>query len=354
MSTYNAVALFSGGLDSILAVKTIQAQGLTVKCLHFTSPFFGKLHKLKHWRKIYGVDVEPVDVSQAYIAMMARGPKYGFGKFLNPCVDCKILMLAKAREIMTELGAGFIISGEVIGQRPMSQRRDTLNVITRDAGARDVLVRPLCAGRLDPTKAELAGLVDREKLHAISGRGRKDQMRLAAEYGLTEIPTPAGGCKLAEQESAKRWLPLLLEGRLPAPEDFHLADLGRQLRADGLWLVVGRNEQDNDKLAALARPDDSLLKLKDFPGPTAVLRTPDGAAPPPSALAEAGAKLVAFTSKARTAAQESPGPLALLVTRAGETTVFGFDPAAPLQHALAEPAWNPGDKKRLSPIEFAE
>ncbi|MEG2139801.1 MAG: tRNA(5-methylaminomethyl-2-thiouridylate) methyltransferase, partial [Bilophila sp.] len=169
----HAVALFSGGLDSILATRLIQEQGLVVRCLHFVTPFFGKPHLIPHWEEVYGLSIEAVDVSEAYIRLLLERPEHGFGKVLNPCVDCKILMMRTAREIMARLGATFLISGEVLGQRPMSQRRDTLNVIRREGAVRDTLLRPLCAQHLDPTEPELSGLVDRSRLLSIFGRGRK-------------------------------------------------------------------------------------------------------------------------------------------------------------------------------------
>ncbi len=190
-TTPHAFALFSGGLDSILAARLIMEQGLVVRCLHFVTPFFGKPRSIPYWEKVYGLEIEAVDVGEDFVRMLRERPAHGFGKVMNPCVDCKILMMRKAREIMKERGASFIISGEVLGQRPMSQRRDTLNVIRRDAEVRDVLLRPLSAQHLDPTEAERSGLVDRSKLLGFFGRGRKDQMALAERMGLTEIPTPA-------------------------------------------------------------------------------------------------------------------------------------------------------------------
>ena len=135
-STPHAFALFSGGLDSILAARLIMEQGLVVRCLHFVTPFFGKPQLIPHWEKVYGLEVEAVDVGEAFVRLLRERPAHGFGKVMNPCVDCKILMMRKARELMKKWGASFLISGEVLGQRPMSQRRDTLNVIRRDAEVR--------------------------------------------------------------------------------------------------------------------------------------------------------------------------------------------------------------------------
>lgn len=293
---YDAVALFSGGLDSILAAKIIVAQGLRVKCLHFITPFFGKPGLLKHWSQIYGLDISGVDVSDLFVSMLHTRPPHGFGKVMNPCVDCKILMMTQARLRLEHYGASFIISGEVLGQRPMSQRRDTLNVIGRDGDVRDILLRPLCAKRLDETAPERSGLVDREKLYDIFGRGRKDQMALAAEFGLQEIPTPAGGCRLAEMENARRYWPVLQHAPVPSGAEFRLANTGRQYWSGPHWLSIGRNNTDNDYLERCAFPEDLRLRVLDFPSPLAVARqfSPWDEA----TLADAAAFVASFSPKA--------------------------------------------------------
>ena len=140
MKNYDGIALFSGGLDSILAARLVMEQGLKVKCLHFFSPFFGHPGRIAHWQKEYGLDIDPIDVSPEFVELLKRGPAHGFGSAMNPCVDCKIVMISRARELMQEYGAKFIVSGEVLGQRPMSQRRDTLNAIRANGG------RIICVG----------------------------------------------------------------------------------------------------------------------------------------------------------------------------------------------------------------
>lgn len=278
-----AVALFSGGLDSILAAKLIAEQNVSVLCLHFHSPFFGKPGAVRYWERLYNLHIRPVDIGEDFTRMLVERPRHGFGSVLNPCVDCKILMLRHAKAVMEELGACCIISGEVLGQRPMSQRRDTLNVIRRDAGVREFLLRPLSALHLDPTEAELAGVIDRGRLLKISGRGRKDQLALAERFQLKEIPTPAGGCRLAEQENARSYWPVLKHMPGPAASDFTLANTGRQYwhtpeltggdaGEPAYWLTIGRNQDDNTALMALARERDLLFKTRDFPGPIALGR----------------------------------------------------------------------------------
>lgn len=270
-----AVALFSGGLDSILAARLVQEQGVRVECLHFVSPFFGKPDKIRHWSRIYGLSIEAVDISEDYIRMMAGWPEHGYGSVLNPCVDCKIHMIRKARAIAEERGACCIISGEVLGQRPMSQRRDTLNVIARDSLVKGLLLRPLCALHMDPTEAEKAGLIDRSKLLGFSGRGRSNQLGLAERMGIREIPTPAGGCRLTERENARAYWPVFKYVPKAVAADFYLANTGRQYwnhDRKPLWLTVGRNQGDNERIQKLARDKDLLFKVRDYPGPLALGR----------------------------------------------------------------------------------
>ncbi|MFW5734953.1 MAG: tRNA(5-methylaminomethyl-2-thiouridylate) methyltransferase [Oceanidesulfovibrio sp.] len=314
MQHYDVVALFSGGLDSILAVKVVQEQGRSVKALHFTSPFFGKEHLIPKWREMYGIDIETMDVGQEFAQLMLD-PPHGFGKVLNPCVDCKILMLRRARTRMAEFGARAIISGEVVGQRPMSQRRDALNIISRDADVRDVLVRPLCAQRLTPTQPEETGVLDRAKLLKISGRGRKSQLALAEKYKLPEIPTPAGGCMLAEVESAKRYWPVLKWGNASTARDFELANLGRQFWKQDNWLTVGRDQKDNERIEGLAAPGDLLFKVKDFPGPLCLGRQWLGRPWTPETVRETAALTARYCTKAR----REGGDISVLVTSGDET-----------------------------------
>jgi hypothetical protein len=339
---YDAVALLSGGLDSILAAKVVMAQGVRVKCLHFVSPFFGKPHKLNHWGRVYGLDIDAVDVSREFAELLVEGPPHGYGKVLNPCVDCKILMLRLARELMDRYGASFIISGEVVGQRPMSQRRDALNIISRDAGVRDTLVRPLCAKRLAPTPAEEAGLVDRERLLNISGRGRKEQLRLAEEFGLEEIPTPAGGCMLAEVESARRYWPVLKHSPQPTAGDFALANTGRQFWSGPHWLVVGRDQRDNQRLEELVRPGDIVFKVQGFPGPLSLGRQFPGRPWSEEAVRDAAAFAASYSPKARKSGAETP----VQVRCGGETGVVTVLPARQTPMDWQEPTWERAQEEK--------
>jgi hypothetical protein len=299
---YDVLALLSGGLDSILASRLIQAQGRKVLCLHFVTPFFGKPHLTDKWKEVYGLTVLPVDVSREFVALLVRRPDHGFGKALNPCVDCKILLLSKAREMMEEFGAKVIITGEVLGQRPMSQRRDALNLIRREAGVRGVLLRPLCARRLEPTPAEVSGFIDRSGLLDFSGRSRKNQLGLAGEFGITDIPTPAGGCSLTERGSARAFWPVLRFLPRPEPADFLLAKTGRQYwNLEGeipRWLCVGRDLADNGRLEAQAGAEDLLLETVGHAGATALGRALPGAPWDNAAVRSAAAFAASFSGKA--------------------------------------------------------
>ncbi|WP_316896904.1 tRNA(5-methylaminomethyl-2-thiouridylate) methyltransferase [Pseudodesulfovibrio indicus] len=334
---YDALALLSGGLDSLLAMRTIMDQGLTVLGLHFVTPFFGKPHLIPFWKSHYGVEGVEVDIRQPYVDMVLDGPSQGFGKWLNPCVDCKIIMLEHAARLLPEYGAKFLISGEVIGQRPMSQREDALNLITKKAGVRDLLLRPLCARNLPPTPMEESGLVDRERLHDWYGRGRKPQYAQAELYGFTEIPTPAGGCCLTEAHGAARFVQLLTHRDRPSPGDFSLARAGRQVWADHRWLAFGRTAEDNDELAGLAEPNDYVFKLADFPGPLAVGRPLTGDWGP-EAVRDAAALIASYSGKARKKFEATGEPVRVHVQRKGATETVAVIPARETGLPWTEPA----------------
>ena len=283
MKNIKALSLFSGGLDSILATRIVMSQGIDVVAVQFVTPFFNydflrdiEGHKEKIRQK-FGINVEVVDISDGYLKLL-RNPAHGFGKNFNPCIDCKIFMLSKAKEMMADLDAKFLITGEVLGQRPMSQRRDTLNVIERESGSRSILLRPLSAKLMSETEAEIKGWVDREKLLSFSGRGRSSQIALAKEYGITDFPAPAGGCILADPVLSRRISQLYAEDSILKSAEVTTTDVrmllvGRQfVLPGGGWLILGRDEKDNDKLEALAEENDALLWMEERPGPAALLR----------------------------------------------------------------------------------
>lgn len=336
MHTYDALAMFSGGLDSILAAKTIVAQGLRVLCLHFISPFFGHPERIPRWREVYGLDIHAVDVGQEYIDMMLARPKHGVGKGLNPCVDCKVLMLRHCRELMPVYGAKFLVTGEVKGQRPMSQRPDTLNAIRNDAAVRDLLLRPLSAKHLDETPMEMSGLVDRERLHAFHGRGRRQQMVLAKEIGVTVIPQPGGGCKLTELDSAKRYVPIFQYVERPLAEDFHLANVGRQFWRGPYWLAMGKAQADNAAIAALVKPGDFTMDLLDFASPFGVIRTVGDALWDETALQDAAALVASYSPKA----VATGAPVAVKILHDGVERMVVVTPQRVSALGLAELQWS--------------
>lgn len=298
MTRVKALALFSGGLDSILAARVIMAQGIEVEAVQFVTPFFNYAiladpagHRERMRRK-YGLEVLIEDISEGYLRLLHR-PAYGFGRNFNPCIDCKIMMLSRARELLVERGASFLVSGEVLGQRPMSQRRDTMNVIERDSGTRGLLLRPLCAQLMTETLPEQQGWVDRSRLLRMSGRGRSAQIALAAEFGISDFPAPAGGCILADPILSRRIRQLYSEeGRLAAAEitvaDVRMLLIGRQfVLPGGGWLIIGRDERENNRLLELAAAEDAVLLMEQWPGPVGVLKKAAGRYPGPDRLAEA-------------------------------------------------------------------
>jgi hypothetical protein len=267
------------------------AQGVAVHAVKFVTPFFGyellarEQEYARTVRENYGIEVILRDVSESYFAML-RNPAHGYGKNFNPCVDCKILLFREAKRLMPEFSASFLITGEVIGQRPMSQRRDTLRVIERDSGCADILLRPLCAKNLEPTLAEREGLVNRELLLDFNGRGRQPQIQLARRFGISSYPSPAGGCVLAEPGQAKRiaWY----YRRYPAVRlnDIRILLFGRHFHLPhGGWLALGRDEAENARLEALHAPGDFLVHMPERPGPLGVLH---GATQPDDFAAAAG------------------------------------------------------------------
>ena len=283
MKQRTALALFSGGLDSILAAKLVASLGVRVIAIKFVTPFFdyellGDQEKYQQEvMKKYDIEVKLHDLSENYLDLL-HNPSHGFGKNFNPCIDCKILMCRRIKEMMPAYDASFLISGEVLGQRPMSQRRDTLRVIERDSDNDGLLLRPLSAKLMSPTKAETEGWIDREKLLNFSGRGRSRQIKLAKQFGVTDFPATAGGCILADPILSTRIEKIyrgdsVVEAKEIRVNDVRLLLVGRQFELpQGAWLILGRNEKENGIVEALAEDNDILLHMPDRPGPTALLR----------------------------------------------------------------------------------
>lgn len=275
-----AVSLLSGGLDSILATRVVQDQGVDVLALHFITPFFGDDKRGQEaeveaaYREKYGIRLRIVDVAEEYLEVLAA-PRYGYGKNFNPCVDCKIFLIRKALEIMQREGARFLITGEVLGQRPMSQRRDAMNAIARQTGARELLVRPLSAKLFPPSAPERHGWVDRGRFFDFSGRNRKPQMELAERLGITEYPTPAGGCRLTDPtlgQRVRRYFETTPEADR-RPDDLRLLLTGRPFRFPGGSLfTLGRNRGENEAVARLYTSGDEFAHTADVPGPLGLFR----------------------------------------------------------------------------------
>ena len=348
--TYFALALFSGGLDSILACKVLEAQGRSVLALHFVSPFFGKPQAVNGWRRDYGLDIRIVDVAAEYVDTLLTKPARGYGRFLNPCVDCHAFMVRKAVELLPEYDAKCIITGEVLGQRPMSQRRDALDCVRNDAGAGDVLLRPLSALVLPPTPVELKGLVDRQKLHGISGRARSAQAALAATFGIPKklMPSSSGGCRLTEPIPSARYLAVLKACPQATATDFYLCNHGRVLWKGPHFLAVGRDRADNEALTDLAGPGDLLFQARGVPGPLGVGRQFPGQAWDEETIASAAALTASFSPRLRT----SPDSGAVQVRRGPHDPaplVIPVAPGAPAPDGWAEPAWDAlkDDKLRI-------
>jgi len=320
-----AIALFSGGLDSILACRVVACQGIEVMAVKYVTPFFD-YHILDQpnyaagIREKYGIDIQVIDVSAEYFALL-RNPPHGFGKHFNPCLDCKILMMSKAREMMAAQGASFLISGEVVGQRPMSQRRDAMRVVERDSGCDGILLRPLCAKHLLPTRPEVDGLVDRDMLCNFAGRGRSAQIALAQEMGITDYPSPAGGCVLTDPIVGARIKRYYGEHDLIRCNDMRLLTVGRHfVLPGGAWLVMGRRDEENPAVLDLAEEDDLCMKLIDRPGPSALLRNLTVAAD-----LERAAGLVARYGKKGPGGQPMPGQVEAR-GKSGVTVTLGVPP----------------------------
>jgi len=254
----------------MLAAELIRRQNIDVLCLTFKTPFFGA-EKAQAAAKQMNLPLAVEDITDQHLKML-KSPRYGYGKNMNPCIDCHILMLQEAGEKMVETGADFIFTGEVLGQRPMSQGKQSLHVVAKNSGFPDYILRPLSAGLLEPTKAETEGKVDRTQLLSISGRSRKEQMQMATDFGITDYSPPAGGCLLTDPIFSRRLRDLFSHQQNHDINDLDLLKYGRHFRADDHGkIIVGRNNNDNEKLRGLTTDNDFVLFMADFPGPYVVI-----------------------------------------------------------------------------------
>lgn len=296
-----AILLLSGGLDSILAGKLLLEQGIEVLALNFTSPFCNCSPKGEGCSaataaaRQLGIAVTVKACGSEYLECV-KHPRFGRGSGMNPCLDCRIHLFSKARRFMIEQGAAFVASGEVLGERPMSQRRGAMDLIERESGLTDHLLRPLSAQHFAPIRAELDGVVDRSRLLAFQGRTRKPQIALAAERGITDYPCPAGGCKLTEAGFAMKFAELLEHEPQFGLREARLLSFGRHYRLPGgEKLILGRDARENEILCKQATNDDLLIAPVEAQGPTALLLRPKNALAPQQAAA-----LVAGVCKAPT------------------------------------------------------
>ncbi len=261
------LGLNSGGLDSQLAICVLLEQGVEVESITFTSPFYPR-NNADRAAAALGVKHTFVDFTDDIIALI-KDPPHGLGSCMNPCIDCHATMIRRASEFMEEHGFDFVFTGEVLGQRPMSQQRQGLNIVQKDSGLGDKLLRPLSALLLPETEPERLGLVDRARLLGLEGRNRKPQLALAEKYGLKDFPTPAGGCKLTEPNYSRRLKNLMDHEGLDDTRLVNLLNYGRHLRLPGGTLaVVGRNKADNEVIRQSMRGGDVLLRSVNVPGPT--------------------------------------------------------------------------------------
>lgn len=264
-----ALAVFSGGLDSMLAAQIIRAQGIEVQGLFFETPFFPPARAVKSAAAIH-LPLKVVDITEIHLEVV-KNPKHGHGANMNPCIDCHALMLSEAGKRLEEEGASFIITGEVLGQRPMSQTKHALSPVAAESGFGVLILRPLSARLLAPTAAERSGWVRREDLLDISGRSRKPQMALAGSLGIREYPSPAGGCLLTDVIFSRRFKDLLSFKPYPETREIELLKVGRHFRiGPQIRLVVGRNQRENERIRQLAGEEDLLLRTESIPGPTAL------------------------------------------------------------------------------------
>jgi hypothetical protein len=265
-----ALVLLSGGLDSLLAAELLKRCGVEVVGISFVTPFFGSSRAERAARAL-GVELVVEDITGRHLEMVKK-PRYGYGKNMNPCIDCHSLMVRVALERMEEAGAAFIATGEVLGERPMSQNRQALQIVASHSGAGDLLLRPLSAKLLPETRPEREGWVDRQRLLDLQGRSRRRQMELAAAWGIEEYEAPAGGCLLTDSAYSERLRAVMGVARDLEARDAELAKVGRWFWSGDTLVVLGRRHQENEELRKLAEDSDLLLRERDRPGPLALLR----------------------------------------------------------------------------------
>jgi tRNA U34 2-thiouridine synthase MnmA/TrmU len=292
-----ALALLSGGLDSTLAVKLILNQGIEVETINFVTPFClckKGCSGTAEVAKKFHIPLKIVSVGEDYLKIL-RSPKYGYGRNMNPCIDCRIFMLKQAKKHAKETGASFIFTGEVLDERPMSQHQKALNIIEKEAGLEGKILRPLSARLLPETEAEKKGWVDRAKLLDIRGRSRKKQIALAKEFAIKDYPCPAGGCLLTYKEYADKLRDLFEHKKRVSLKDVQLLKVGRHFRLGRNKIIVGRNENENKLLTQQKPNGDYYFEAQNCGSPITLLQGPKT-----SKAIETAARLTAYHSDQKT------------------------------------------------------
>ncbi|CAI3557542.1 MAG: tRNA 4-thiouridine(8) synthase ThiI [Clostridium neonatale] len=268
-----ALAMISGGLDSILAARLIKEQGIEVIGICFRSYFFNE-ENAKRMTKQIGIRLEVVDFSKEHFEMV-KNPSHGWGKNMNPCIDCHSMMMRYSGELLEKFNADFIITGEVLNQRPMSQNKSALNIVKKQSGFSEKILRPLCAKNLDPTPMEVNGLVDREMLLDISGRSRKVQMELADKWGIKDYPSPAGGCKLTDPNYSIRLKELVERKENVTEKDINLLKYGRHfITDDKTKIIVTRTAEEGESIKVLLNKNDLMFLTSKYNGAMVII--PEG------------------------------------------------------------------------------
>jgi len=265
-----AIVLLSGGLDSGLAAKIIQKQNIDLTAVSFKSYFFNSQAAQEQAEKL-NIPIKIINISKDQFSLVKK-PKHGYGAAMNPCLDCHCLMLKKAKQMMTKEKDDFLVTGDVLNQRPFSQSRCALKLIDKEAGTEGLVLRPLSARLLEPTVAEKEGWVNRKSMYQISGKSRREQIKLSKEFKLKKYLTPAGGCLLTDPIFSQRLKDLLSHSADPGSAVMELLKVGRHFWQKGGLIVVGRNNEENDVIKNLAEKGDILVALIDVPGPTVLVK----------------------------------------------------------------------------------
>jgi len=268
-----AILLYSGGLDSTLALHILVSQKIDVTALTFTTPFYNYDRESKAFKNIVGTvsrlgcRLKVVSLEEEYLPIL-KSPKYGYGRAANPCIDCRILMMKHAKKVMGEEKADFIATGEVLGQRPFSQTIERLQLIDREAGVEGLVLRPLSAKLLPETLPEKKGLVSRENLFDIRGRSRRVQLELARRFRVEGFPSPAGGCILTEEAFGRRFKDLKRHNPDFGLKDAILLKFGRHIRLDDKTkVIIGRNKSENEEMVKHISPEDVIFEVLEYKGP---------------------------------------------------------------------------------------